>query len=1366
MNSGFTPPPRTLKLVAGLTRWLLLLAAGAWLLFALSWGVLHAVIVPRINEWRPELESLATRSLGVKVEIGDIQAQSSGFIPTLELREVRLFDAQGREALRLPRVLSAVSAQSLWRLGFEQLLIQGPVLDVRRTADGRIQVAGIDVTQASPQQESNAVLDWFFSQSEFVIRDGQISWTDEMKPQAPALALHSLDLVVRNPGRQHQLRLDATPPPEWGSRFSLRGQFRQPLWVTDASRWREWTGTLYGEFAKVDLKRMHEHVDLSAWLGLEVHQGAGALRLWADVQKGALQGLTSDVALKTVEIRADDRPPLILEALQGRIDVLHKGQEWEFGTANLSFLTQDGTAWPGGSLRYRQTLDDSNAIKALQLTADRLDLNVLQKIASHLPLGEQAHHWLGQLRPVGNLDGLDLQWRPDQWRAKGQLQQLELAASSVPEPEKDAQGRTRHPLGRPGLQGADITFDATQAGGRATLELRDGVLEFPGVFEQPRLTFKQLDTEVSWTVDGDAIDVQLPRLRFANADAEGEAKGRWRTSDPASSPSGSRFPGVLELNATLNRANGAQVHRYLPQEIPSQVRQYIQESVKQGQARDARFVVKGDLWDFPFERPGSGSFDVKAKLSGVQFNYVPAHLLPAGSLPWPGLEDLTAELHIDRVALHIGSASGRVSATPQLRAAQADARIANFMAEKPRLQVQAQVNGPASDALAFVNRSPLLGMTGEALRRATITGPADVRFELDLPLDDVEDTKVKGVVRFARNDLRVTPDTPWLEAASGVLQFTERGFQLNQASARTLGGELRFSGAMQAGPNGDGSVRFQGQGTASAEGLRSTRDVSWLTQLGQNTSGSTSYQIRLGFTPNGTDLLVESSLMGLASRLPEPMAKEAQQVLPLRFEITPTPRDDANAPQRDRMTLELGSGNRPVLSARYEREHTGTDTRVLRGALALRSERPDLPASGVQAQLSLGELDIQAWEKAFPDAGAGASAMPDASAYLPTSFALEATRIHQDGRNFHDVVAGGSREQDTWRLNITARELNGYAEYRPTAANSPGRVYARLARLTLPPSATTSVENLLQNPPQHVPALDIVVNAFELNNRPLGKLEIEAINRSAVFSASEATREWRLTKLNLTLPEARLEATGNWAAMGASATGSAGPRRTALTLRLGIEDSGALLARFGMPGVIRGGKGQIDGTLGWVGSPLSLHYPSLSGALAVDVQRGQFLKADPGLAKLLGVLSLQALPRRLTLDFRDVFSEGFAFDFVRGNARIEQGVATTNNLQMKGVNAAVLLEGSADLARETQDITAVVVPELNAGTAALVATAINPAVGLGTFLAQVLLGKPLQAAATQHFHITGTWSDPQIEKVNPRNIAPESPPAQKERGQQ
>jgi len=180
----------------------------------------------------------------------------------------------------------------------------------------------------------------------------------------------------------------------------------------------------------------------------------------------------------------------------------------------------------------------------------------------------------------------------------------------------------------------------------------------------------------------------------------------------------------------------------------------------------------------------------------------------------------------------------------------------------------------------------------------------------------------------------------------------------------------------------------------------------------------------------------------------------------------------------------------------------------------------------------------------------------------------------------------------------------------------------------------------------------------------------------------------------------------------------------------------------------------MAGQVSWVGSPLGLDYPTLGGSFNVNIEEGQFLKADPGLAKLLSVLSLQSLPRRLTLDFRDVFSQGFAFDFVRGDVQVEQGLARTNNLQMKGVNAAVLMSGQADLARETQDLRVVIVPEINAGTASLVATWINPAVGLGTFLAQYLLRRPAMAAATQEFHITGTWSEPQMNKVEaPRPTA-------------
>jgi uncharacterized protein YhdP len=238
------------------------------------------------------------------------------------------------------------------------------------------------------------------------------------------------------------------------------------------------------------------------------------------------------------------------------------------------------------------------------------------------------------------------------------------------------------------------------------------------------------------------------------------------------------------------------------------------------------------------------------------------------------------------------------------------------------------------------------------------------------------------------------------------------------------------------------------------------------------------------------------------------------------------------------------------------------------------------------------------------------------------------------------------------------------------------------------------------------------------------------------------------------MPEATLTASGNWVAVNAqqAAVATRGRalaerRRTVMNFRLDIDDSGELLRRFGMADVIRRGKGRLEGQIAWIGSPLSLDYPSLNGQFNVNVASGQFLKADPGIAKLLGVLSLQALPRRLALDFRDVFSEGFSFDFIRGDVSINQGLAFTNNLQMKGVNAAVLMEGSADIAKETQNLTVVVVPEINAGTASLIATVINPAIGIGTFLAQYFLRRPLTQAATQEFHIDGTWANPKITKL-------------------
>jgi uncharacterized protein YhdP len=218
-----------------------------------------------------------------------------------------------------------------------------------------------------------------------------------------------------------------------------------------------------------------------------------------------------------------------------------------------------------------------------------------------------------------------------------------------------------------------------------------------------------------------------------------------------------------------------------------------------------------------------------------------------------------------------------------------------------------------------------------------------------------------------------------------------------------------------------------------------------------------------------------------------------------------------------------------------------------------------------------------------------------------------------------------------------------------------------------------------------------------------------------------------------------------------------------MDFQLELADSGAFLERLGTGRALRGGKGRLAGRVSWAGSPLALHVPSLDGQLNVTLDGGQFLKGDPGAARLLSVLNLQSLPRRLALDFRDVFEQGFAFDNVTGDVAIHQGIASTNNLRMRGVQAAVLMEGRADLERETQDLRVIVVPEINVGTASLAYAAINPAVGLGTFVAQMFLRKPLMAASTREFRVSGTWADPKVERVERKIGAPlpdvEPPPA-------
>lgn len=1378
--------PLRLVLGAFLTGASILLAA--WLI--LQWGIL-----PRVEKWKPELEQWASQALGVKVQAAAIEVSGGMWSPMLTLRDLRLLDPQGRTALQLNRVRAVLAPRSLlprslvdWTPHFEQILIEAPQLELRLDPQGQLWIAGIALQRQGAQKGSSPAADWLFRQREVVVTQGDVSWVDQQRG-APPLHLRDVRLLLRNLITRHQVRLDAVPPPGWGEAFTLRGDFRSSLLAVaglqGAGDWQRWRGQAHVDLPLIDIEQLGTYVTLP-WT---VRHGRAHVAAWLDVDQGAVTRSSADVALRDVLLQAGPTAsPLDLRWLQGRVaferTTTRQGASLKLDLQQLQFETATGVNWPRSDINLALDQDPRDQIRSGSLETAGIDLHRLAELADHLPLPPRWHQQLDSLQANGQVERLRLRWQgtPDDWQsywAAGQVKGLSLAALAAPDASAPADN-PHPPVGRPGLRNADLDFEFTDRTGRLSARMRQGELAFPGVFETAAIPMDELKAELTWRRDErpnrpPAYSVELQSLKLVNADLQGQLQARWQTGPGEGTGRGGYLPGRLDLKARLSRANLASVHRYLPLALGPDTRHYLRDSLLAGQVTSLTAQVRGDLHDFPFEREGSGDFRLRASVEQGRYAYVPkSDTHPA----WPPFTDLRTDVIIDRHRLSLQRGTALLGTTGEGRYALSQVRgqIDNYL-HAPVLAIEGQGNGPLADALRYVNDAPVGAWIGHALAPTRATGDASLRLALNIPLTHTEQTTVRGTVQLAGNDLAMTPDVPLLAGTRGRVDFTESGFSVSNASARAVGGTLNFEGAQQP----DGSVRFTGTGLATAEGLRRTAEMPWLASLARPMTGQTGYRLQLGFVHGQPDVVVTSHLAGLGLKLPAPLGKAEADTLPLRVSLQP--QGDSGGSATDLLRVELGK----LLDAQYLRRHapagSSAPLQVVRGAIGL-GQAPDWPTQGVTAQIAWPSVSIDDWVDwsrrqtgdARPAGANSAPARDESAAYLPTRLQIRTAKLQVMNRQLNQVRATLSRDgnnaprNNAWLIDIDADQLAGKLElhgpgFGGTAPNhQDDRVVARLSRLSIPRSEVSALGEQLERSEDELPALDIAVERFELHGNTLGRLELQAGNL-AVPRTGEA-RLWRIGKLLVAGPEAQLQASGQWLRRGGLL-----PSQTAMDFKLDIHDAGQLLTRFGMEKAVRAGTGTLSGEVRWRGAPTAFDWATLGGNLHLAVERGQFLRADAGAAKLLGILSLQSLPRRLLLDFRDLTQSGFPFDRVEGDFGIERGVASTRNLQVRGVQALILTEGQADLVNETQDLQVWVVPEINAGAASLAYAVINPAVGLGTLLGQIFLRRPLAEAATRQFHVTGAWDAPVVAQIERRPRAQPTPggepnpPAQAEAGQ-
>jgi len=1240
---------------------------------------LRYYVLPNIDQHRERIAALASEAIGQPVTIGGIAAQWNGLRPHLSMARVVVHDGAGRPALELQRVEATLSWRSMLvgRAGTRMLEIIEPSLTIRRDAQGGLWVAGLPVAGGD---EDAGFGRWVLAQRSIVIRHASVVWVDEARG-APDLWLKKVALRLESGGRRHRLGVTAVPPDGLAAPFDLRAEWRGD----DLSRLAEWEGRVFVELRDTSLSGWEAWIDLPGG----VESGTGAVRLWADMQAGRLVSLVSDVELAGVRARlAPGLATLAFDEMGGRLGWRQLQDGFELVLTRLA-LSQPGLPatsptvarlrWHDPSARPAGGALPTGATRGLrsELTASSLEIAPWVALASQLPLDPQVHRLLAALAPSGRLSDVSIAWEgpvqsPSGWQVKGRFDKLSVAPHAK----------------WPGLSGISGSIDGSEAAGSLRLDSEAIRVTLPAVFPRP-LAFDTLSGQFGWSGQGPKLAIRMAGVAFANADLAGTLSGEVR-------PLESKF-GHADLTAALSRAQARAVAGYMPFEVSADTRTWLARALVAGQSTDVRMRLKGHLEDFPFSdpkrNPGS-QFLVTVKAQGVELDYAPG---------WPRITDIDGDIVFRGERMEILPKSGTLAG---VRLQRVRAIVPDIVHSDEILEVSGEAESATADFLRFIAQSPVDGLLDGATRQMEAQGRGRLALRMVLPLRHMVDTTVSGSYQFIGNRLALDPDAPVLDAVNGRLEFTETGIRVNGATAQVFGGPAAINVASQR----DGTVRVGVSGQATAELLaRELPDA-----LGQALRGSTEWRATVNYRRKVGDLVVESSLAGLAIDLPPPFGKAAAETLPLRIE-------QVSGVERDRIAVTAGS----VLAAQVLRRLDAGQATIERASIVVGGGPAPVPERrGISVSGALSRVDVDAWRPllaSLPDSGKGGPALGDIN--------LRIGQVEVIGRRFNDVVLKTVAQPGGWDGSIASKEVSGDLAWR---SQGRGRLVARLSQINLPPAqATQAVLQQAKFDEVELPALDVTVERFLLADRALGRLEL---------AAQPEGRDWRIDRLRVVNPDATFHMEGLWQSWTVQP-------RTQVKVRLDIVDGGRLLARLGYPEGVRGAAGRIEGPLSWAGSPQDLDVATLGGTLQVDMSKGQFATLEPGVGRLLGVFNLQHLPRRIALDFRDVFSEGFSFDEISGSMRIARGAGRLENFRIQGPSARVLMSGEVNLAKETQNLQVRVTPVLGDSVALAGALLGGPVAGIATFLVQRVLKDPLAQLATFDYAVTGTWAEPAVNRL-------------------
>lgn len=1246
--------------------------------------ILTRSLTPLLNHHRVDFAKLASNLLHAPVTIGQVEASWYQYQPEISLNETTVFSADTQKPiLKVQKIrifFSIPMSIWQWKLIPSGVMLSGADVNISQDAQGKLKLKGLNQPFEEETGFSN-VAAFLSMQPRLILEDINVHYTNKKNLQK-FFTIYKLNL--QNIDDKHivfgKAILHQDIPTEVQFALQLHGE------ILELSQIK---AKIYLYVSGLSIPQWFKEYNWQNW---QISRGIGSAKIWASWSHGEFRKIQSAFQIYGLNLYSlTNKSTHPIERISGNISWLKKGNE-EVLAGNDILIDLPTHLWPMTNfyLAFNQNIKGDLTPRIINI--GYFDLHdaqpFLEGSKSFLP-----NDWQKQL--------LTLQ-------LKGNLQNTNANFTGAIDDWHHANFKTNfNHIGFlpsqniPGVENFSGNFSWDGSSGNLILQSQRAKLRYDPFYLKP-IFIDHVNGEIQAALDvNNNWSFKTKLIQIFNNDLTADLSGAFNLATK-----GSPF---VDMSVNFSLKNIHHLSLYLPlKTFDAELLKWLQQAFISGEIASANVNLKGSLDDFPFDNK-NGNFLFSSTLKNVKLLYSP---------DWPMLKNINGKLIFHGHQMTLNADKARILNTP----------LGNIHAVIPyighdkdqELQLTSdEIHTDFDQITRFIKQSPLNKTFGKMFSALIFQGPLKLNLGLIIPLSTSDSTKVKGVIAFDNNDLKVVTANLHINQLNGLLHFTEDSMNAESLQGKMFNKPININITTQ--------KNKAAKATIIAADIKTHLDISDIENilampLKKFASGSTDVYSKIQFAENKLIALnVYSDLKGLAINLPDQYGKKSDESRKFIANLALS--------EKEELKLQLSYGN------------------LLNGALILDKENNKYKLNGADLRFGAGDAawpktsgiyvtgNVQQlnWDKIknyLQQTGGGNAVSQLRGIDIFTKSLIIANQ------QFSDMRLNITPKENYWFLNISSPDIDGEIQI-PKEVKPQKSVIAQFQRLNLQPVTSSSISAFDM---KSLPEINFSASNVSYKDTPLGQI---------IFSTSPTKDGLRIQTFRIISSKMNLQATGNWTQKNKLST-------THLQGDLNSENVSDLLSSFNVDvHNFISSYGKLNFNLNWQDAPYIFSLADLNGLVTLELGKGRIVdvgenSAKMDLGKMLSIFSFQSIPRRLSLDFSDLFQKGYSFDSIKGNFVIRHGNAYTNNSHIEGSIASVKINGRIGFKDKDYDLTISITPSVSSMTsglpvAATLLTAGNPFVFVGAVAANVVTGSLLSKAATYNYVVKGNWNNPRWE---------------------